>query len=122
MAIYEKVQGEMKMKNRVANLCEITAVIMFIVAFIGGIIVSNQEIPSVSLSGRITTETVFNWTMAFSIWLAGFISGLLLIALGEIITLLQDIKNNTEKSLIQVNIPQESTNKRDQLDESIPKI
>ena len=64
------------MSNSTANACKTSAMVICLLAFIGGIALSYE-------SGRYGTS--FNWIMAFSIWIGDFFVVLLLFSLGEII-------------------------------------
>lgn len=85
-------------KNKVSSFIKVTAVLLFIVVFIAGIIISYTPAGS---SNLFYTEysASFNWTMALAIWGIGLIFCLLMYAVGEIIYLLQNIMANTRDHL-----------------------
>mgnify|MGYP000962794059 CR=1 FL=1 len=69
------------MKNNVAITCKASAVVLFILCFIGSIVFSKN----------------FNFQVFASTIIRGFLFSLLLFAIGEIIELLYSIYENTYK-------------------------
>ena len=78
--------------NSISTLCKFAAVLIFIAAFIGTIIVCTTE--TFAYYGN-TTE--FNWTTAWIAWGISFVLCLLLFASGEIINQLAISNSNAIK-------------------------
>ena len=76
--------GIFKADNLVARLCKWVALCKFIITIPVGYLVGE----SYSYRGNV------NSGIAISIWVGGFLSGLLFLAIGEIINLLDDILKN----------------------------
>jgi hypothetical protein len=67
--------------NGVATTCKVTAVLCFILAFIGGIILADGE----------------DWGIAIAAWTGSFLTCLMLYAVGEIINLLGISAHNSRE-------------------------
>jgi len=107
--------------NLVAVICKTVGVIIFATVFIGGILIGVEEVAVTPWR----TDTRMNWRLVFTIWTSGFISGLLFIAIGEIISLLQNISDNsryTEKHILTSKSTDNDESNRVDLDESLPMI
>lgn len=72
------------MNNTVASVIKFFAVICFIILLIGGVALGNTY---------QTAYVDFNWPLAIGIWVSGGILCLVLFGIGEIISILQSIKN-----------------------------
>ena len=70
--------------SKVAKVCKVTSIIIFVIAFIGTIIICNEEI-SGRYSGVSYSYNEFNWALAFTYWICSFIFCLFIYAVGEII-------------------------------------
>ena len=82
---YSKVLPEdNNSKNTIAKIFKVMAWIIFGCGFIAGIVLSSK-------SGRYHSE--FNFGTAFIYWSVSFISGMFMLGFGEIISLLNEIKN-----------------------------
>ena len=75
------------MENKVATTCKATAIIMFIITVITSIIIG--------ASSRMN----YNSGSSITLLVSGFISSLLIFALGELIELLDNIRTNTYELL-----------------------
>jgi len=77
----------MNNQNIVANIIKIIAVIFFIIIFIGGIVIGYNF-------GQFNEW--FGFLLSLATWIVGFIFCVFIYAIGEIISLLQKIVNNTD--------------------------
>lgn len=91
---YERIKKDpmlardLEKNNIVATILTITAWVIFIAGFVAGILCGNVEI-----EGYYRHSTEFSFQIAFTYWATAFISGMIFIALSEIIKLLEDIKH-----------------------------
>jgi len=83
------------MKNTIAYVLRIIAALVFLAAFIGGIVSGYQ-------SSRIEFEFIgtvhrgnFNTGLMIAVWIGGFLSGLFFMAIAEIIQKLHEINENS---------------------------
>lgn len=74
--------------NTIAIFLKIIGVATYITGFIGGFILGNIEL------GTYYRYTKLSWPVVISIWIAAIISGTFTIGFGEIISLLEAIKQN----------------------------
>jgi len=80
------------MNNNVATTLKVIAIALFVCGFIAGIVFGNQ-FPRTVVSGtahRPIIEEAFNWGLMMLSWISALISGVLLLAIAEIIKLLQE--------------------------------
>ena len=76
----------------VGKVCKGTSIVLFILDFIGSIVLGN----TFAIPGRYSfSDPSFNWTIFFYGVIAGFIFCLLIYALGEIIDQLECLNGNT---------------------------
>lgn len=90
---YQDVDFEDGKKNGIATTIKTIGVLTMILGFILGIVFGVEEI---EMYGR-PDKTEFLFEIAAIYWSVSFVSGFMFLGFGEIIKLLQDIKNNQKK-------------------------
>ena len=108
------------MENKVEGTLKVTAQFVFITAVIGGIVWGLNSKEAVEYSFQ---EGAAFWTTALAFWVSGFLSSLLLYAIGEIIGLLQTSKDISQEIIkIMTNLTEESSNKNSTNSQSLNDI
>jgi hypothetical protein len=109
-----------KMENKVASILKTVGKVFAVIGIISALFIGG------TLSGSGFDGGIAFGTFVFILLSSGF-STLCIYAFGEVIDLLQSIKNDTyflEKSSKQISPPQsaDESSRRERLDESIPKL
>jgi hypothetical protein len=84
-------------KNTVAKIIFIIGCIQFVIGFIAGLAVGGQSVQDPYYGDE--SETVMNWSIVFAYWGASFVTGMLFIALAEIIEILDDNREYSRQQL-----------------------
>lgn len=80
--------------NKTASVLKATGVVVIIIAAIGGIVLGITNKMFVPLySGSSYMKEQFNWILMIQTWVSGFAVGIVLFALGEMISLQQILVN-----------------------------
>lgn len=91
----ENISVQQPIKNKIASILRVVAIITFIVGFICGIVFGTQEVTHGVYYTYTTTE--FSFGAALIYWLIAFLSGISLLGFAEIIDLLQRINYNVAR-------------------------
>lgn len=81
----------MRTNNSIARLLFVLGILEIIAGFIAGIVFGRGE-----AYGLYGSYYEFSWSLFFIIFLSSLIAGLIVIGFGEVIRLLQDIKDQTK--------------------------
>lgn len=98
-------------ENPLRNILKVVAFIIYICGFISGIVLGNS----------IEYDT-FYFGVAFVCWISAFISGTLILAVSEVINLLQKILDKNASNQSRVNNQTLSSNQNSNFDASVQKI
>lgn len=98
----------------ISKILKVIAVIDFILSFVGGIIAGKTVGDIQYLGFGAPVERGFSWQIMIILWIAGFLEGIILLALGEILSRLDVLSNNDVEiytKLTQMNSGNDSDNK-----------
>ena len=87
----EKDKKQDRENNTIAIIFKVFGYLTFIAGFVLGIVLARVE------TGYYY-ETEFSFPLALAYWGGGFVSGMFMFAIAEVISLLNRIANNTEKA------------------------